>query len=211
MSLDNVRSLDLLEPYGNANPKPVLCVSGARLESLSEVGGGRHSRFRVSLRAAHFEGIFFSHSNADTGVREGELVDVAFTPQVNEYRGSVSVQLVASALRPHDPAALCGAILSGDAGCAWAAAPYCPERADFVRVWRGMGTMFRVGLDVDAVMAQCPADMEPETYCLCLAVFCQAGLLSGGSGGVFGAQPAQITGKADLEATPLIRSLRRYQ
>jgi single-stranded-DNA-specific exonuclease len=80
-----------------------MCVSGVRLETLSEVGGGKHTRFRIRMGTAHFECIFFSHSAADIDVHEGDLVDIAFTPQINEYRGNVSVQLVASALRPHDP------------------------------------------------------------------------------------------------------------
>ena len=209
LTLENVRSLDLLEPYGNANPRPILCFSGVRLESLSEVGGGRHSRFRVRLGDTRFECIFFSHSNSEAGVREGELIDMAFTPQINEYRGSVSVQLVACAVRPHDPRALCGAILRPGEDICWAAAPYCPERADFVRVWRGMGSDFQVGRDLGAVLARCPCDMEPETYCLCLMVLQEAGLLSDGPDGIFSARPVQIEGKADLEATPLIRELRR--
>ena len=211
LSLENVRSLDLLEPFGNANPKPVLCLSGVRLEALGEVGGGRHSRFRVRMGQSRFECIFFSHSNAETGVHEGELIDIAFTPQVNEYRGSVSVQLVACAVRPHDPHALCEAILRPDADIRPAAAPYCPERADFVRVWRGMGRDYQVGCDAGAVLAQCPEGMEPETFCLCLMAFQEAGLLSDGPDGIFSAQPVRISGKADLEATPLIRDLRRCQ
>ena len=209
LTLENVRSLDLLEPYGNANPRPVLCFSGVRLESLTEVGGGKHSRFRVRLGDTRFECIFFSHSNSETGVREGELIDMAFTPQINEYRGNVSVQLVACAVRPHDPRGLCRAILRPDEDVTPAAAAYCPERADFVRVWRGMGRDYQVGRDLGAVLARCPGDMEPETYCLCLMVFQEAGLLSDGPDGIFSARPVQIEGKADLEATPLIRELRR--
>lgn len=62
LSIESVRSLDLLEPYGNANPKPVMCMSGVTLESLSAVGGGKHLRLRVRLGSGHFEGIFFSHT-----------------------------------------------------------------------------------------------------------------------------------------------------
>jgi hypothetical protein len=39
----------------------------------------------------------------------------------------------------------------------------------------------------------------------------EAGLLSDGPDGIFSARPVQISGKADLEATPLIRELRQYQ
>ena len=211
LSLQNVRSLDLLEPFGNANPKPVMCVSGALLESLSEVGSGKHCRMRIRLNDAHFECIFFSHSAADTGVREGDLIDMAFTPQINEYRGSVSVQLVAAAVRPHDPAALCDAILHGQTDTDWAAAPYCPSRADFVRIWRGMGDGFCVGPDTAAVMEQCTREMEPEKYCICLMVLKEAGLLASDSGEIFSAHCVKLPDKADLEATRLIRSLRSFR
>ena len=211
LSLENVRSLDLLEPYGNANPKPVLCVTGVRLEAISEVGGGKHSRLRIRMGSAHFECIYFSHSAAQIGLREGALIDMAFTPQINEYRGNVTVQLVVAALRPHDPSALCEAILSASADCDWAAAPYCPNRADFVRVWRGMRADFRVGSDVSAVLAQCLHDMEPEKYCLCLMVLQEVGLLGSTGGSIYTAQRRQIAGKADLEASRLIRRLRRLR
>ena len=210
LSLENVRALDLLEPYGNANPKPVLCVSGAMLENLTAVGGGRHCRMRIRLGDTPFECIYFSHSAADTGVHEGEKIDIAFTPQVNEYRGNIGVQLVASAVRPHDGSALCAAILSGDSGVRRAAAPYCPERADFVRVWRSMPGDFTVGAEPQDVLAQCPPGLPPETFCLCLMVLREAGLLSGGEG-IFSARPVSIVGKADLEATELLRSLRSLQ
>ena len=211
LSLDNVRSLDLLEPYGNANPKPIMCVSGVRLEALSEVGGGKHSRLRIRMGTAHFECIFFSHSSADTGVHEGELIDLAFTPQINEYRGNVSVQLVAAAVRPHDPRALCNAILQEEQDFAWAAAAYCPERTDFVKIWRGMRPDTRVGSNTDAVLKQCPGDMEPERFCLCLMTFREVGLLAAPDGTIYGAARQKISGKADLEATELIRSLRSFQ
>ena len=211
LSLENVRSLDLLEPYGNANPKPVLCVSGVRLESLSLVGGGRHSRMRIRLGGQSFESIFFSHNAQEAGLVPGQLIDMAFTPQINEYRGNTSVQLVAAAVRPHEANALCERILHGDETVEWACAPYCPARADFVRVWRAMDEGFTVGADTRQVLAQCPPGMEPERCCLCLMVLHEAGLLVSESGEIFSARPASIGGKADLEATRLIRSLRSYQ
>lgn len=211
LSLDNVRSLDLLEPYGNANPKPLMCASAVRLEAMSEVGGGKHTRLRIRMGNAHFECIFFSHSVIDTGVQEGDLIDLAFTPQINEYRGNVSVQLVAAAVRPHDPRDLCDAILHEQSDCEWAAAVYCPERVDFVRIWRGMRRDFRVGGSTDAIVEQCPEEMEPEKFCLCLMALREVGLLVGPDGSIYNAAQQEISGKADLEATKLIRSLRSFQ
>ena len=42
LTIDNVRSLDRLEPYGNMNPKPVMCMYGVMLESMTAVGSGKH-------------------------------------------------------------------------------------------------------------------------------------------------------------------------
>ena len=211
LSLENVRSLDLLEPYGNANPKPVMCVSGVALEALSEVGGGKHCRMRIRLRGVSFECIFFSHSAEETGVHEGELIDMAFTPQINEYRGNVTVQLVAAAVRRHVPFSLCDEILNGNSECDWAAAPYCPERADFVRIWRSLPEDFQVGADTAAVLEQCTEGMPPERFCLCLMALRETGLLRSEDGRIYASRCADIEGKADLEATRLIRSLRSFQ
>ena len=208
LSVENVRSLDMLEPYGNANPKPIMCICGATLESASEVGGGKHLRMRVRLGDSRFECIFFSHTARQLGISEGDAVDIAFTPQINEFRGNVTVQLVTAAVRRHDPTALCSAILAGDESVNWAAAAYCPGRADFVRVWRAMDKDFAVGKDVADVIHQCIAGMPPEKFCLCLMVLRETGLLRSEDGGIYSSRCASISGKADLESTHLIRALR---
>lgn len=208
LTIEAVRSLDLLEPYGNANPKPVLCMSGVELESATAVGNGRHLRMRVRLKNARFEAIFFSHTAKELNIHEGDAVDLAFTPQINEYRGHVSVQLLISAARAHSGKGLCSAILNADPAVIPVAARYCPGREDFVRVWRALGKSFVAGDNAEAIMAQCPPGMEAEKFCLCLMVLLETGLLKG-EGGIFGARAATIDGKADLEATSLIRSLKK--
>ena len=211
LTLENVRELDKLEPFGNANPKPVLCLSGVLLESAVSVGNGRHLRLRVRLGRQHFEGIFFSHTSQDLGLEEGSAIDLAFTPQINEYRGHTSVQLMISAARPHACEALCRAILDQDPDALWAAADYCPERCDFVRIWRENRGRIPVGDSPEQILSHCPAGMAPETYCLCLMTLLETGLLHSCDGKIYGACSASIEGKADLEATKLIRCLRAFQ
>ena len=211
LSIPNVRELEKLEPFGNMNPKPVFCFSGVPLEAADAVGGGRHLRVRLGVGRSRLEGIFFGHSAQELGIRAGDRVDAAFTPQVNEFRGHVSVQLVLTALRVHDPLPLCRQILDGNEQARWAAADYCPERADFVRVWRGGGGELRVPDSAEAILAGCPEGMEPERYCLCLMTLLECGLLQSADGRIYGARSAVLEEKADLEATELIRALRAFQ
>ena len=211
LTIENVQELDRLEPYGSGNPKPVFCLSDVELELASTVGGGRHLRLRVRLGRSRFDGIFFGHTAEGLDLHEGDRIDLAFTPQINEFRGHVSVQLLVSAVRKHDPRALCSRILDGDEQALWAAAPYCPERGDFVRLWRSLGDQLPLPRTENALLACCPEGMTRETFALCLMALVQSGLLQSPGGGICGADRVSLPGKADLEATPIMRQLRREQ
>jgi len=93
LSLQNIEAMELLEPFGNGNPSPCLCMLGAVLTSAQSIGGGRHSRLKVEKSGVYLDCIFFTVPADDLGVNEGTLVDIAFEPQVNEFRGRRSVQL----------------------------------------------------------------------------------------------------------------------
>ena len=210
LSIEDVRALDRLEPFGNANPKPVLCLSGALLCSAYGVGmDKKHMKFSVQFDGSRFEGIFFSQTKEALGVKAGDRVDLAFTPQINEYMGTVSVQLVASAMRVHQPDHLCARILEQDHDVLWAAGAFAPGRDDFVSLWRRYGSDLCVASTLNEVLALCPPDMLPERFCLCLAVFSEAGLLRSADGRVYCSRYVQRTGKADLNATEIMKILRQ--
>ncbi len=208
LSLENVAALDLLEPYGSANPKPVFCISAVRLLSAYGVGPDRqHLKFRVEFDGRSFDGIFFSHRKEALGVRSGDLIDLAFTPQINEYMGARSVQLTAVAMRSHCPESLCERILAKDMTALWAAARYRPDRSDFVRLWKCFGAELRVSSCLRDVLDHCPEGMLPERFCLCLAVFADAGLLRSPDGQIYSSVYEPPSGKADLNATHIMKML----
>ena len=100
LTLPNIESLNALEPCGTGCPKPVLVMEGLTVEKLSAVGNGRHLRLRLTRDGCAFNGIFFSVTAEGMGVAQGDLVDVAFQPQVNDFRGERSVQMNLQDLRP---------------------------------------------------------------------------------------------------------------
>ena len=72
-----IESLDALEPCGNGNPKPLLCITGARLVNAVPIGGGRHLRLHFAKGGYNYAGIFFSCTPAELGVRIGAIVGLA--------------------------------------------------------------------------------------------------------------------------------------
>ncbi|MBR0162616.1 MAG: single-stranded-DNA-specific exonuclease RecJ [Oscillospiraceae bacterium] len=209
LSIDNVEALDLLEPYGNANPKPVFCICDIPLLSAYGVGSEKqHLKYSIDFDGNRFDGIFFGKSREKLGIQAGDRVDIAFTPQVNEYLGNRSVQLNTIALRPHSPDELCRRIMEKDPHVLWAAGPFTPERSDFVRLWRLFGPRFQLAASLHEILNHCPPEMAPERYCLCLAVFSEAGLINSSDGTVYSGTFVPKSEKVDLDATNILKTLR---
>ena len=81
---------------------PVLALRGFRVEELTEVGGGKHLRLRLTSGRHSWVAIFFSTTARLAAVSVGDRVDLAFTPQINEYRGQRMVQLNLVDIRPDE-------------------------------------------------------------------------------------------------------------
>jgi single-stranded-DNA-specific exonuclease len=99
LELPNVEALGRLEPFGNSFIPPCLCIRGARLASVMSVGGGKHTRMRIEKKKRTMDCIFFAMEAENMGVAEGDMVDVAFQPQVNDFRRR-TVQLHIMDIRP---------------------------------------------------------------------------------------------------------------
>lgn len=102
LSLDNLEAATILEPFGNGHPPPLMCINNAVLTQIIPVGGGMHTKIRINKFGESFDGIFFAKTVQELGVRTGDHVDVAFEPQINEFRGRKSVQLLLMDLKYHE-------------------------------------------------------------------------------------------------------------
>ncbi|MDR2421405.1 MAG: single-stranded-DNA-specific exonuclease RecJ [Oscillospiraceae bacterium] len=102
LDIENVKALSMLEPFGNGNLPPSMLIRGARVALLSPVGGGKHTRLRIEKGRVSLDCIFFAAEADSLKIREGGSADVAFAPQLNEFRGRRSVQLHVIDVRPHE-------------------------------------------------------------------------------------------------------------
>ena len=224
VTLDEVERLGELEPYGAGNDRPVFCLCGATLESLQSVGQNRHLKVRLQKGHTAFEGIFFSVTPEETGVSVGSRVDAAFYVQINEFRGSSSVQLQLLDLRPsrvpsaREAEALEArdALLGDGELSPRDAARLLPSREQFVRVWRIIereaGPEGLTGPELPLlrrIAAEVPGTDGFARAALCVEVFAERGLLT------LERAPDALTlrlrarrAKVELEDSPLLRRLR---
>ena len=100
VTLDQVEALEHLEPYGAGNPRPVFALLGATVESVQSVGQGRHLKLRLTKGTSRFDAIFFSVTEAESGIMAGMRVDTAFYLQANTFRGNTTLQMQLVDIRP---------------------------------------------------------------------------------------------------------------
>ena len=141
LTIHNIESLSALEPCGNSCPKPVLMMKNLIIDRITMVGNGRHMRLRLRSGRTGVNAIYFSANPEMASIQPGDVVDIAFTPQINEFRGDRTVQMNVLDIRPS-----CSAECSPDASGYHAlthgrltpaiAAALLPDRATLAMVWR---------------------------------------------------------------------------
>ena len=141
LTVAGIDSLNTLEPCGNGCPKPVLMMERLVVERISMVGGGRHMRLRLRQGRHSLNAIYFSANPETASIQPGDLVDAAFLPQINEFRGERTPQMNIQDLRPSCAApcsADCAAYRALKAGAITPgeAAALLPDRATLAMVWR---------------------------------------------------------------------------
>ena len=187
LTISGIDSLRVLEPCGNGCPKPVLAMNNLTIERISMVGGGRHMRLRLRVGRQVFNAIYFSATPQSVSIAAGDVVDVAFNPQVNEYRGERTVQMNVLDIRPS-----CRAECSPETSLYHAlqkgrhlskeAAAALPDRAMLAMVWRYLAS---VGTDIqESPLCLCRKivrwtgkPMSLGQLSICLDIFRDVGLL----------------------------------
>ena len=99
-TLSAVEQLALLEPYGMGNPRPVFGVRDLRPRTASAIGAdGKHLRMEVGTRQKHVAALYWNAGELAEIVTE-EAGDLAYTPSINEWQGTRSVQCVVDSVMP---------------------------------------------------------------------------------------------------------------
>lgn len=230
LTTENIEGLDQLEPCGSGCPSPVLCMQNLLVEQMNEVGGGKHLRLslRYGRRAGEvLSGIFFSTTARMAAISAGDRIDVAFTPQINEYRGIRSVQLNLIDVRPcaEERRLACESrdlylkYTSGEPLTPAEADALLPNRSEFVAVWRYLSAnVSPEGLQEDFTCLYrkvVRASGVPVTMVrarLCLDVFHEQGLIR--LGRMQRCISIELTSdgrKVDLDTSEVIKNLKRIR
>lgn len=227
LSEENIVALDELEPCGAGCPKPVFCMEGMLVEQISEVGGGKHLRLQLSRDGISFGGIFFSTTLLRSGIAQGDRVEVAFTPQINEFRGAHNVQLNLVDIRPdrqsravsEEDHTLTDRLSRGLPITPTEASVLLPERCDFTALWRYLKTHVKeepykvdLGCLSRKLSRKTGTLLRPGKLWVCLQVFRERGLLTyEQTREGLAISLSRHLDKVDLEQSPLMIQLKQQK
>ena len=222
LTAEAVESLDLLEPCGAGNPRPVLLLRGAQVHTMAQVGRGRHLKLRLEARGVSLDAIWFSADGVEEGLSPGCRVDVVFSPQINEFRGRRDVQLQVTDLRVvPSRAQLERAVYEkyrrGEPLSVPEARLLLPSREDFVGLWRWLQRQSAAGTVVEDTPARIARAVSrtsrqreiPARTMLCLEVLEERGLIDlNRRTDRIQIRLCRVERKVDLEASEILKKLR---
>ena len=99
ITIEQANELYYLEPYGVSNPPPVFVLHNVQLYDTALVGGGKHTRLTLRIGSSYVSAMCFRQTLTDLDLYSGDLVDVMFTLDINEFQNQRSIQLVVKDIR----------------------------------------------------------------------------------------------------------------
>ena len=98
VTFDLIESLARLAPHGQGNPEPNLLATAVRVWDARPVGRDKtHLKLTLDAGAHTLDAIAFGM--ADRAPESGDLIDLVYVPEINEFRGERRLQVRVKALR----------------------------------------------------------------------------------------------------------------
>ena len=143
ITVESVRRLEQLAPYGAENPTPVFVLEKAVIDGIFSVSEGKHCRLRLRQGNASIYAVWFGMPPEQLPYTMGDVVDAAVNLSV--YESLRGAQLSGRILELHpagfgnaaaEQTALVQALRRGTPLSAEQKARIAPERSDIITVYR---------------------------------------------------------------------------
>lgn len=144
ISLESIRELGILEPYGMGNRQPVFAIREFTVEEITPLSSDKHLRMSLIKAGKRFTAMLFGTGSGGCPVVEGDVVDAAFSLEINHFRGRQTIQLMLKDIclsecelrKDHHYLSVYSAFIDGNELTDLEINQLYPDRADLVAVWR---------------------------------------------------------------------------
>lgn len=99
INMDLVKSLAILEPFGEANKVPLFLIRNLKIDSIRALSEGRHLKLSLRDESMVINAIGFDIGSLAEEYKIGDKIDVVGTLEINSFNGFSSVQINIKDLR----------------------------------------------------------------------------------------------------------------
>lgn len=99
IDIDSVKSLQKLEPYGEANKMPVFMIRNLKINSIRALSEGKHLKLTLKDDGYMINAIGFNMGNLSNEYLIDDKVDVIGNLDINSFNGNDSIQLILKDIR----------------------------------------------------------------------------------------------------------------
>ena len=214
ITVESVRHLDQLAPYGAENPTPVFLLQSAVVDGVYPVSEGRHSRLRLRQGNSCLYAVWFGMPAEQLPYALGDVVDAALNLSV--YESARGAQLSGRIIDLH-PAGL-GAELARQAALVQALRrgtplteeqkkQIAPARTDIIAVYRELQSRRWHAEDLQSLCAKLGEEQTGKTL-VAVAALEQVGLITAAEkGGAKFWELVPTAGKKNLADAPILKCL----
>ena len=214
ITVESVRRLEQLAPYGADNPTPVFLLEKAVVEGVYPVSEGKHSRLRLRQGNASIYAVWFGMRPEQLPYTQGDAVDAALNLSV--YEAPRGAQLSGRILELHpaglgttasQQAALVQALRRGTPLTAEQKQTVAPARSDIVAVYRELQTRRWHADDLQPLFAKLGEENTGKIL-VAVAALEQVGLIAAKErDGIRFWELVPTAGKKNLADAPILKCL----
>lgn len=100
ITLDSIREIDQLAPFGAGNPSPVFCCRDYLLQDIRTVGDSKHLKLKVADGLLKADAIGFHMGDRVEVLSKAARLDLACALEINTWNSQQSIQLNIRDVRP---------------------------------------------------------------------------------------------------------------
>lgn len=213
LSVEEVGSLSVLEPFGAGNPRPMFLMHGAKINAVQALSEGKHTKLSLDYGGVTVSGLMFGQPTDKFGYAAGDMMDMLVYPELNTYNGRTSVNVRINECRK------CGvsqqkyfaakdayeALRRGEAVSPALMARIAPERPELVKVYKAVKKEF---LPFDNIFSAVSDDsMNFCKFMVCIDIFEEKGLIETDRF-YMTARLVEGAARVDIETSEILKALR---
>lgn len=101
INMNTAEKLSILEPYGMGNACPLFYATNLSISQIRPLSDGKHIKLILSLDEYCIEAVGFNMGELLEMLNEGDKIDIAFSIDINIYRGARQLQVLLKDVKIH--------------------------------------------------------------------------------------------------------------